>query len=251
MNSSEEQYIFRKFAESYKYLPEGTAEFRDKPDVIYKAENGEIIGVEITEGFYNQKLKSTSEYLIKFNNNVVKDIEKEFPFTFILDIELDNNYPIKSKFLKSIINKVKEICVKEFSDLLSLQTKRIENFGTEIPCENNEIKELILEAGYRNLPNNISSITMTRFDKMERSYYFENNAGIVPEFTDEILSSILAKKERSLSQYDNCDQNWLLISEAMDFYSYFSDINIKNDIISKFDKIFIYRRFNSELIVIK
>lgn len=92
---------------------------------------------------------------------------------------------------------------------------------------------------------------MSRFDKMERSIYFENNFGTVPEFTNEILSSILVKKEKSLLQYDNCDENWLLISEAMDFYSYFSDINIKNDIISKFDKIFIYRRFESEVIVIK
>ncbi|RNA64004.1 hypothetical protein D1631_00430 [Chryseobacterium nematophagum] len=131
------------------------------------------------------------------------------------------------------------------------QSKKIENFGTDIPTENREIKELILESGYRNLPINISTIMMSRFDKMERSCHLECQVGMPPEFTDERLINILRKKHIGLIGYFPCNQNWLLISEGMDFYSYFSDIHITDHIVTNFDKVFIYRRFSSEVIVVK
>ncbi|WP_431610885.1 hypothetical protein [Chryseobacterium sp. 'Rf worker isolate 10'] len=247
----EEEYIFKKFAESYKDLPAGNADFKDKPDVIYTTENGEIIGIEITESIYSSKLKSHSVSFVNFNNDVLRSIENEFKFTFILDIEIDNNYPIKLKFRQSIINEIKRICVEEFSDLLPLQEKKIENFGNEISNYDNETQELIIKIGFRNLPNSISSITMKRVDNMNKSYCFEINIGEVPEFTDKMLTDILEKKHKSLLDFKQCDKNWLLISEAMDFFSYFSEINITNNIETNFDKIFIYRGFSSEIIVIK
>lgn len=62
-----------------------------------------------------------------------------------------------------------------------------------------------------------SQKTMTRFDNMKKAYCFEINIGVIPEFNDEMLTDILEKKHKSLLGFKQCDKNWLLVSEAMDF----------------------------------
>lgn len=250
MNPSEEKDIFCNFKKLYKYFPKGFASFDDKPDVIFTTEEGKTIGIEITESFYDSKLKSSSEFAIRFNNDVIIEIQSDFNFTFILDIELNNNFPIKTKFRASLIKEIKEICKTEFSKLRNQETIKLENIG-EIDGVDKEIRELIMKSGYKSFHRSLLSITMTRIDNLNKSHHVELNVGVIPDFNDSVLNKIIQTKEKSLLNYKYCDQNWLLISEGMDFYSYFGEINFNNVISSNFDKIFLLRRFQSKIIEVK
>jgi hypothetical protein len=92
---------------------------------------------------------------------------------------------------------------------------------------------------------------MSRFDILTKSHHPESKGGVVPDFTEEHLNRILTKKEKALRNYKNCTQQWLVIGEGGDFYSYMDKIEIKNGFKTDFDKVFICRRWNSEVIVLK
>jgi hypothetical protein len=49
------------------------------------------------------------------------------------------------------------------------------------------------------------------------------------------------EKEKALRNYKNCTQQWLVIGEGGDFYSYMDKIEIKNGFKTDFDKVFICR----------
>lgn len=219
------------------------------PDVIYTTNLGKTIGIEITECYYNEFLKASSEFTFKFNKEVINNIEEDFEYPFILDIELNHENPIKLKFRNSIIKDLRKICVKEFSKLNPRESKKLENIG-EIESFG-QVKELLLSSGYRHLPESILSITMTRVDGIEKSFHLETTAGVVPSFNDEILYKIIKSKEKRLLKYKKCDENWLLICEGIDFYNYFSDIDLKDKIVSDFNKIFLYRQLHSQVVQLK
>ena len=219
------------------------------PDVIYTTNLGKTIGIEITECYYNEFLKASSEFTFKFNKEVINNIEEDFEYPFILDIELNHENPIKLKFRNSIIKDLRKICVKEFSKLNPRESKKLENIG-EIESFG-QVKELLLSSGYRHLPESILSITMTRVDGIEKSFHLETTAGVVPSFNDEILNKIIKSKEKRLLKYKKCDENWLLICEGIDFYNYFSDIDLKDKIVSDFNKIFLYRQLHSQVVQLK
>ena len=116
---------------------------------------------------------------------------------------------------------------------------------------NNEIKKQLLAQGYRKLPIEISTIAITRNDNITNSTHMESTFGVIPDFTDENLDKILAKKNNSLKKYKLCDEQWLLIIEGWDFYSYYQEINITKKITTCFDRVFMYRRFSSEVSMLK
>ncbi|TXF75808.1 hypothetical protein [Chryseobacterium sp.] len=232
-------------------MPTGIAKFSDKPDVIFTSSNGQIIGIEITECIYNQNLKQYSEFMINFNNEVIQHLNDKIAFKFLLDIELDKEYSLRKSQRKSTINKLLEICTKEFSTLAPYESKSIENLDFDLNDLSIEVQESILANGYRNLPKGISTINITRYHDLNKSAHFESNFGVVPEFTDEDLGAILTKKNKALENYTKCDKYWLLIAEGLDFYSYISAVNITSEIQTKFDRIFMYRRFSSEVISLK
>ncbi|OBW41983.1 hypothetical protein AB670_01634 [Chryseobacterium sp. MOF25P] len=251
MTKTEEKYIFERFQETYKNMPKGIPDFSDKPDIIFTSENSDVIGIELTECIYDQNMMGKSEFQIKFNNDVVEKLAGYIPFKFTLDIELDNEFPIKQNQRKLVIDKLIKFCNEEFINLKSYESIRYENLDIEWTNLSMIIKDSILALGYRKLPKGILNLCMTRNDNLKKSTHFESKFGIVPDFTDKELNRILSKKHEALLKYNNCDQQWLLIVEGWDFYSYIGDVNIKNEIITNFDKIFMYRRLTSEIIIIK
>lgn len=251
MTKHEEKYLFQKFQEHYKSMPAGIAFFDDKPDVTFSTLNGELIGIELTECIYDEGLMKKSEYQIKFNEKVIKKLEDKMPFKFSLDIDLDLTKPIKQNQLDSIINGIIEICIREFGELNQHESKRIEQLDVDWDEAPPDIQQHFLNHGYRKLPKGISRIQMSRYDFLEKSNHPESKGGVVPDFTDDSLSSILMKKNKALMNYKICDQHWLVIGEGADFYSYVKNVRIEQKFETKFDKIFMYRRWNSEVITIK
>lgn len=251
MNTSEEKSIFQLFQKAYKNIPLGEPIFGDAPDVIYKMPNGKIIGIEITEAVYDEESIGKREGQIKLNYDIIEQLKDQLSFKFIIDITLNNQVKLKQSNRRLVIENLKKIFIEEFSDIDSYETVHLENMELDWNNLNIEIKKQLFMQGYRELPPEISTISITRNDNLENSTHLEATFGVVPSFTDENLDNILVKKNYSLKNYKPCDEQWLLIAEGWDFYSYFKEIDISKNIVTDFDKIFVYRRFTSEVITLK
>ncbi|WP_111669415.1 hypothetical protein [Algoriphagus litoralis] len=251
MTKFEEIHLFQKFQENYKNMPLGKVLYDDKPDVTFTTSNGEIIGIELTECIYDEILMKESEYQIKFNEKVIEKLEPKISFKFYLDIILDTKNPLRQNQIESTINDIIEVCIEEFGDLNQYESKCLAQLDVDWNKAPLHIQQQFLERGYRKLPKSVLSIQMSRFDILEKSRHSESKGGVIPDFTDYNLSSILLKKDKALKNYKICDQYWLLIGEGADFYSYINQVRIKKKFETKFDKVFIYRRWHSEVIVIK
>ncbi|TXE01849.1 hypothetical protein [Algoriphagus aquimarinus] len=251
MTKNEEKYLFKMFQEKYKYMPAGIVEFGDKPDVIVVLDNGQTIGVELTECIYDEKLMSESEFQIKFNNKVIAKLEGRIPFKFMLDIDIDTNIPLKQNQIESTIKGIVQICIIEFSNLKQNESSSVEQLDVDWNEAPNHIYQHFYDQGYRKLPKGISRISMSRYDVLTMCHHPESKGGVIPNFTEEHLNHILSKKEKALKNYKSCTEQWLVIGEGGDFYSYMDKIDIKRGFSTSFDKVFLYRRWDSEVIELK
>jgi hypothetical protein len=226
MTKHEEKYLFQMFQEKYKNMPAGKVDFDDKPDAIVTISTGETIGIELTECIYDQNLMKESEYQIKFNERVIASLEGLLPFKFHLDIDLDKTNALKQNQVESTIKGVIEVCIKEFKNLKPYESKNVEQLDVNWNEAPTNIQQHFLERGYRKLPTGISRIQMSRYNVLERSRHPESKGGVVPDFTQDNLNAILKKKDKALLNYKPCNQQWLVIGEGGDFYSYINDIKI-------------------------
>lgn len=251
MTKSQEVALFERFQEKYIGIPTGRVEFGDKPDIILKLANDEKIGIELTECVYNEILMNKSEFQIKFNQRVIEQLEACMPFKFELDIELDTEYPLRQNRRQLTIDEIIKVCVSEFQDLNHCESRHVEKLNVIWDEASFHVQQHFRGQGFRTLPDEISRIRMTRFDNLKRSWHPESKGGTVPDFTQESLNAILFKKEKALTSYTTCNQQWLVIGEGSDFYSYVDAINIEKGFETKFDKVFMYRWWNSEVITFK
>lgn len=251
MTKEQEKYLFQMFQEKYKNIPAGKVDFFDKPDIILTTQNGETIGIELTECIYNETLMKESEHQIKFNKKVIELLEGLMPFKFHLDIELDKTMSLKQNQIEPTIKGVVEFCIKEFRNLSSYESRYVEQLDVDWNEAPINIQQHFRDQGYRKLPKGILRIHMSRFDSLKRSMHTEYKGGVVPDFTQDNLKAILIKKEKALSNYKPCNQQWLVIGEGGDFYSYMDNIKVEKGFKTKFDKVFICRRLNSEIVVLK
>jgi hypothetical protein len=251
MTKEEEKYLFQIFLDKYKDMPIGIAEYDDKPDVLFTAISGETIGVELTEYIYDEVLLSKSEFQIKINENVIAQLESHLPFKFMLEIEIDKTTRIKQNQIQTFINSIVDFCVREFANLNPNESKFVEQLDVDWIDELSHIQHHFHNKGYRKLPKNISWICMTRYDRLTKSYYPISKWGVISDFTEEHLNRILAKKEKALRNYKNCTYQWLVIGEGSDFYSFMDNIEINKGFKTNFDKVFLCRRWNSEVIILK
>ena len=113
------------------------------------------------------------------------------------------------------------------------------------------IQQLFIDKGYRKLPTGISRIHISRFDFLTESMHPQSKGGVVPDFTQNHLDAILMKKNKALRNYKFCNQHWLIIGEGGDFYSYIKNIKIDKGFKTKFDKVFMYNRWDEEIVVLK
>lgn len=251
MTKLEEKYLFQMFQKKYNDMPVGKADLNDRPDIIFTKITGETIGIELTECIYDENLMKESEYQIKFNEKVIARLEGLISFKFHLDIDLDNTKPLKQNQIESTIKGTIEVCIEEFRNLEPYQSKHIEQLDVDWNEAPPNIQQHFIDRGYRKLPKGISRIQMSRYDILKKSSHSESKGGVVPDFTEENLNAVLTKKEKALLNYKVCNQQWLVIGEGGDFYSYINNIKIDKGFKTKFDKVFIYRRRNSQVVVLK
>jgi len=194
---------------------------------------------------------SQSEFQIKFNEKVIGQLESFMPFKFMLDIELDTTIPIRQNEIETTINRILKFCISEFGSLKPYESRHVEQLDVDWNEVPSHIQQHFLNQGYRRLPKGILRIQMSRYDILPKSHHPASKGGVVPDFTEEHLNRILMKKEKALQNYKNCIQQWLVIGEGGDFYSYMNKIEIKKGFTTVFDSVFLCRRWNSEVIVLK
>ena len=153
--------------------------------------------------------------------------------------------------MESVIHGLTVLCSTEFANLEPNESRSIEQLDVDWGEGTFEIQQLFYNKGYRKMPKGISRIRICRYENLTNSHHPESKGGAVPNFTSKQLGRILEKKEKSLKSYQTCTSHWLLIVEGRDFYSYMDQIEVEAEFSTNFDKVFIYRLWNSDVVIIK
>lgn len=254
MNKEDEKLLFQRFEKRFENMPQGVADFPDvnnSIDVIFNVNGGEKIGIELTELIYDEILMNTSERQNRFTKQVVDSLKNKIHFKFMLDIVLDPKVPINGNHWAKIIDETVEICSSEFQDIESLKSKRLDQLDVNWEEMDLITRDYFYNQGFRKLPAPISNIKLSRFDVLDNSTYSSSKSGFVPDLTNQGLHSFLKKKEKKIKGYQKCDKYWLVLIEGKDFYSSYKSFNINGLFDTSFDKVFIFRSFDNDVIVLK
>jgi len=113
-------------------------------------------------------------------------------------------------------------------------------------------KNQSLSLDFRNgLPKEVDYIEIFRYDKIDQSFNSKIEGGIVKDLTLTYLQPIINKKEQKLDKYTVCDYYWLVIKEGNYYAGSFGEFQIETPIESTYDKVFLLRTRNSQLIELK
>lgn len=235
MTLNEEKYILDRFKTCYHSFPEGEINKSEKPDFIIKS-NKKVIGIEITEIFQDSheghsKYQQRSSDRHDFSNKIILELQKFVDFTFHISIDFNDFYHLKK-------SKEKELLTKTFKATVS-HLIRLKN------------KQEFLIQDYKRLPEEIDSVRIGRYDGLDASFDEKPDGGVVSDMTEIHINSIISKKEEKLKHYKDCHEHWLLIKEGNYYAGTFSDIKIESPIISNFNKVFLFRINQSEVIELK
>ena len=231
MNPQEEKLLFKKVKNRSDFRDLDRVTYTDKPDVIAYLKTKKI-GIEITECFQDDngkgsKLREIRSFKNKVGNSLIyklNDIKPCFHLSLDINVYVSNdgfNLLIlrTEKFLRDKINKPQN--------------------NTSINFNSNEIEIEGLER-----------ISLFFTSDLNKSFFGESDYGGLPLFTNKSLNTILNKKEQKIKGYCHCDEYWLLIREGDMIAGSFSKIELE-DFNSIYSKIFMYRIFSDELIILK
>ena len=209
---------------------------QEAPDFIVDLE-GSKIGVELTEIFQDSnlghsKLQEYSSVANSFAHELINLIQPHINYKFSLGLRLNKNIQIKKTNKLDILKKTMEICVSAMADISNHH-------------------HIELESYYDNLPEAIEAIHICHFDGLEESFNSKPEGGTIARLTINHIDPILKKKENKLSSYLQCDKQWLLIREGNYYAGSFSDVLIESPIVSLFDKVYLFRTQNKNIIELK
>lgn len=248
-----EKFVFEQFKDLYIGMPDGTYQYADPPwtDVVWTMSSKRIIGIEITEAVISENELARDAFKNELTDLVLTNLEPTLPFPFDLAIKPNKEIPIKQAQKQEIVQELVKICSLEAARLKNFETMQLEDFGADIKNYPLHIQKMIHLEGYRNLPRGIKSIRLGRWDFVGKSWNSQKGGGVVPDFTQEQLHSILQVKENKLKKYQKCDEYWLIIWESGGLHSYYDKINIFQTPFTKFDKVFLARTYRDMIVVFK
>lgn len=231
-----EEWILNLFFENFKDGVLVKKKSHESPDFIVEFK-GKIIGIEVTEIYQDSylglsKLKQNSMEGAKFTQMLIDLLKPDILFTYTIGVHFNDKFPIKQANRNYVLNQLVEICLPAMKNLSNHQILELENYYNNLPCE-------------------IESVIIVRFDGIDDSIDHRPEGGIVSQLELKHLNSILTSKEKKLANYLKCDEQWLLIREGNYFSGSFSSINIDSPIESQFDKVYLLRTRTNEIIQLK
>ena len=231
----EELWTFQTFVKLYPGGPITAFTKHESPDFIVEIE-GKRIGIELTEIFQDStgshsKLQQRSSDWENFTNQFIRELQPFVEFTFAIGIHFTESHPIRKARKTKIIEQLISVCVPKLLGLSNRQNVEFDYFD--------------------NLPEEIHSIYITRFDGMEASFNYKSEGGSVATLSVEHLLPVLANKEAKLKNYLGCDEYWLVIREGNYYAGSFSDNQPDISVKSSFDQVFLLRTKLNRLIPLK
>lgn len=228
MTKNEELEIIEKFKELYKEFPEGEIVVQEAPDFIVKSKNIKI-GIEITETFQDDELKRDSADWAEFTDELIDRVQKAVPFTFSIGIRFSSKDHLKAnkKEHEPLYSSLVPLCVATLKEMTNKQI-----------CHFKQREYLTKE---------IEEISFFRYEGLSASYNSKIEGGVVSNFTNKHLDKILNVKHEKLKEYTTCDKHWLVIKEGNYYAGTFNEIDLKDKLQSKFDKVFLLRMKKSKL----
>ncbi len=236
MNNFEEISIFHRFKNSHKNFPIGDIRKQECPDFIVEGEK--IIGVEITQLFKDQDspdgslLKAKNSFQRHLLTNIVSKLKDiNFP-KCLLAIHLNDKLYSTSLHSRGISESWFEDILKKQCELRGNGYYEFENSGT--------------------LPEIIKGYTISIFDGIEEIEFAETGGAVGLALTNRDIQFLLNKKENAKINYTFCNAYWLLIKEGSCEADYFGVALIDNSTLeTSFDKVFLLRQRNSEILELK
>lgn len=230
------------FKQNYPDFPEGTIIHDDDPDFIVQVEKGPI-GIEHTE-LLRQGWTDRGSYLKAQENEWQKALWKAKQLYETRELPPLDVAVFWNEHLRLTSARRKE-----------LQTELADIIATHLPRQNesHEIEGTGLPDSP--LPEEVHSIRIARFDFLTKNHWNFPQADWVPELSNEEIREVIAKKEEPLPSYrQKCSGVWLLIVVEGLFPSSLYDVADavrEREFQSEFDKLFLLRYFEGEVIGLK
>lgn len=242
VNKELEKHYLDQFVKTYHSFPEGSIVPSERPDFIVRQGNRNI-GIELCRLYKDSRDDSLSIQAQKsWKANLLKRacelFEKESNEKYRVFISFEertaiqkNNIDEISTFIsQKIIEKIKSIKPKEGSPII------LGEWDLQ-PCN-----------------NIVSMIQVYDFSKYNDYSWTQNNVFNVEVVNSDNLAKIIGEKETLREDYQKCDEMWLLV--VIDFWDLAMDqsiptgfnLKIRN---SKFDRIFLFKTIEEEVIEVK
>lgn len=231
----EEIWLIEKFFRLYTKEPIKDLVKQESPDFIaYSMDNK--IGIELTEVFQDSnngpsRLQQNSSDSATFTDELIAALQPYVKFTFVIGINFSNLYPIKKSKRPELIGKIIEVCIPAMINL-----RHREHLDLDY---------------YNGLPQEIDDIHLYRQDDLDYSFNSKPEGGVVGNLTIDHIMPAIKNKEDKLKKYLPCDQYWLIIREGNYYAGSFSELDLNLPLSSTFDKIFLLRTKNDELVELK
>jgi hypothetical protein len=253
MTWKEEEFVMKRFQELYDSFPEGHLEHKSPPwpDFVLTIASGKNVGIELTQAVHNDEDKRNSSTKNSFTDLVITKLVPLLPFHFSITVKPFPKVGVSKTEKEKIATEVAIFCANEFASLQNLEHGRVEQVEVDLEKAEPLIRNHLNNMGLRNLPKGIESISITRFDEHGESFNSQSEASMIPFFTKEKLMERLEDKESKLKSYSSCDEYWLVIWQGGGITGYFKDPQFEIPIQSKFDKVFILRSVQNDILIIK
>lgn len=234
-----EHYFFNKLKELYSTLPDGEISSPDPPDFIINT-GREVIAVEVTQ-IHNEK--GPNEKFSPAQRHATEDEILEAAqqlFSIAKGIPLHVSFHFKNDIILS--KKQKTTLANQVCQLIELEMGG-RAFDDHFSFS---IKE--------NLPDELVHVSGHYFHRVIDACWYSAKGRLVPDLPKKQILNIIRDKEKKMAGYiDKADKAMLVLAEGLIPNSWFDRVEYfeQDELVSKFDKIFLIRYLSNTLIELK
>lgn len=234
-----ENYFFRKLTELYLELPSGNVSRPEPPDYLIESKDA-TIAVEVTqihnEKGSNERFPPAQKYATEIS--ILKEAERLFAQSDGTPLHIGFNFASTIFLNKGERQKLSQhICEIIKSEMHGRDFTRSFSFHIQ-----------------EGIPEELFHIRGYYFPNISATSWYSAKGKLIPNLSKrEILRVIKLKEEKQKAYIEKVDKSILVIAEGIVPYSWFDNIEMfeQNELSTSFDKVFIIRNLDNQLIVIK
>lgn len=242
LTKKEQEFIyFNRFASLWDEYPDGFRVYPEEcPDfIMFNHDSGERIGVEVTRMMLSKA--NFTHFTTLLRNSVERQITWSARDNFFLQRNIPLHLSIAYEDHLHVDNQRASELAREISQLVS---EEVDEF------ESRSAIQFVLK---ENLPDEVAQIDGFYVPGARNAVWFPHIANGVPDIDNQLIMSVIGKKERKVERYKaKAPTCYLLIVEGVFPLGYFDRFYGWDQLInSKFEKIFLLRYLNNDLYQLK